>query len=143
NAKYKVLRNLTAYGQLMLDGFTGSELFSGKGHVNNKLGAQLGVRGYDIFAVKNLNFLAEYNVVRPYTYQQFESMNNYSNHGEPLAHPRGANFREIVGIANYSWNRFDFSLQGVYSQYGTDAEDGINMGGDIFQSYGNIYSLYD
>lgn len=143
NAKYKVLRNVTAYGQLMLDDFTGSELFSGKGHVNNKLGAQIGARGYDIFAVKNLNFLAEYNVVRPYTYQQFESINNYSNHGEPLAHPRGANFREIVGIANYSWNRFDFSLQGVYSQYGTDPENGANMGGDIFQSYGKVYSMYD
>jgi len=100
------------------------------------------VRGFDAFGVKNLNFLGEYNLARPYTYQHFSSTSNYSNHGEPLAHPRGANFREVVGIANYSWKRFDFSLQALYSLYGTDPADGSNMGGDIFQSYTTIPNMY-
>lgn len=142
NAKYKVLHNLTAYGQFLLGEFTASEFFGGNGYAHNKWGTQIGIRGFDAFRVKNLNYLLEYNIVRPYTYQHFTSISNYSNYGEPLAHPRGANFREIVGIANYSWNRFDFSLQGVYSLYGTDPASGLNLGGDIFQSYSSIPNMY-
>jgi len=142
NAKYKVLRNVSVYGQFLLGEFTAKEFFGGNGYAHNKWGAQMGMRGFDTFGVKNLNFLAEYNVVRPYTYQHFASISNYSNHAEPLAHPRGANFKELLGLANYSWNRFDFSLQGVYSRYGTDPADGANMGGDIFQSYYDIPNMH-
>lgn len=142
NAKYKVLRNVTTYGQFLLGEFTAKEFFGGNGYAHNKWGAQIGARGFDAFNVKNLNFLVEYNVVRPYTYQHFVSISNYSNYGEPLAHPRGANFKELVGLVNYSWNRMDFSLQGVYTRFGTDPEDGSNMGGDIFQSYRTIPEMY-
>ncbi|WP_246162482.1 gliding motility protein RemB [Sphingobacterium phlebotomi] len=142
NAKYKVLDNLTAYGQFLLGEFTAKEFFAGNGYAHNKWGTQLGVKGFNIFKVQNLNFLAEYNVVRPYTYQHFVSISNYSNNGEPLAHPRGANFRELIGMANYSWNRFDFSVQGVYSRYGTDPDPLTNMGGDIFQSYRTIPDMH-
>lgn len=107
---------------------------------------QLGAKAFNIFGVRNLNILAEYNAVRPYTYQHFVSISNYSNRGEPLAHPRGANFRELIGIANYSWNRFDFSVQGMYSRYGTDPMGQlgqfINYGGDIFQSYNTAPNTY-
>ncbi|TDQ77085.1 gliding motility protein RemB [Sphingobacterium yanglingense] len=142
NAKYKVLNNVSVYGQFLLGEFTAKEFFANNGYAHNKWGAQIGVRGFDAFGVKNLNFLGEYNLARPYTYQHFSSTSNYSNHGEPLAHPRGANFREVVGIANYSWKRFDFSLQALYSLYGTDPADGANMGGDIFQSYTTIPNMY-
>ncbi|MQP28428.1 gliding motility protein RemB [Sphingobacterium faecium] len=143
NSKYKVLKNVTAYGQFLLGEFTAKEFFAGKGYVHNKWGAQFGVRGFDIFDVKNLNFLVEYNTARPYTYAHFDSGSNYSNNAEPLAHPLGANFREIVGIANYAWKRFDFSAQLNYNQKGLDPEDGTNMGGDIFQSYRTFPNRYD
>lgn len=135
NAKYKVLQNATVYGQFLLGEFTASEFFANNGYIHNKWGAQIGARAFDIFGIKKLNILGEYNLVRPYTYQHFVSISNYSNHGESLAHPRGANFRELVGIANYHWKRFDIALQGVYSLYGTDPSTGENMGGDIFRSY--------
>ncbi|MGO1595378.1 MAG: gliding motility protein RemB [Sphingobacterium sp.] len=139
NAKYKVLNNATVYGQFLLGEFTAKEFFAGDGYKHNKWGAQLGAKAFNIFGVNRLNVLGEYNFVRPYTYQHYVSISNYSNRGEPLAHPTGANFRELIGIANYSWNRFDFSVQGVYNRYGTDPEDSfggrINFGGDIFQSY--------
>lgn len=142
NAKYKVLNNMTAYGQFLLGEFTAKEFFGGNGYAHNKWGVQVGVKGFDLFKVKGLNYLAEYNVVRPYTYQHFSSTSNYSNNGEPLAHPRGANFKELLGLMNYSWKRYDFSLQGVYSMYGTDPADGTNMGGNIFQSYLDIPNMY-
>ena len=142
NAKYKVFDNISAYGQFLLGEFTAKEFFAGNGYAHNKWGTQVGVKGFNLFKVQNLNFLAEYNVVRPYTYQHFVSISNYSNNGEPLAHPRGANFKELLGMANYSWNRFDFSLQGVYSRYGTDPDHATNMGGDIFQSYRTIPNMH-
>lgn len=138
NTKYKILHNISAYGQFLLGEFTAKEFFANNGYIHNKWGVQLGARGYDLFAVKNLNFLVEYNTVRPYTYAHFSTGSNYSNHAEPLAHPLGANFREIVGIANYSWKRFDFSAQLNYNEKGLDPADGTNMGGNIFQSY-NVY----
>lgn len=143
NAKYKVLKNATVYGQFLLGEFVAKEFFSNSGFAHNKWGTQIGVRGFDAFGVKNLNFLGEYNVVRPYTYQHFDSRSNYSNNGEPLAHPRGANFRELVGLVNYSWKRFDLSLEGMYSLYGKDPNAETNMGGDIFKGYDiNRPSLY-
>lgn len=142
NTKYKLWNNLTAYGQFLLGEFTAKEFFANNGYIHNKWGGQIGIRGYDTFGVKNLNFLGEYNLVRPYTYQHFTSISNYSNNGEPLAHPRGANFRELVGLVNYSWQRFDVSLEGLYSRYGTDPLDGTNMGGDIFKSYRTFPNRY-
>lgn len=142
NAKYKILENLSGYGQFLLGEFTAKEFFGGNGYAHNKWATQIGVRGYDVFNVKNLSFLTEFNVVRPYTYQHFDSGSNYSNHAEPLAHPLGANFREFLGIAQYSWKRFDFSVQGLIAMKGTDPDPKTNMGGDIFQPYTTIPDMY-
>lgn len=142
NAKYKALANVSIYGQFLLGEFSSKDFFSGKGYAHNKWGAQIGARGFDLFKVKNLNFLAEYNVVRPYTYQHFTSISNYSNNGEALAHPRGANFKELLALVNYSWKRWDFSVEGMYTLYGTDPADHTNYGSDIFQSYTSIPNLY-
>lgn len=142
NTKYKALDNLTAYGQFMLGEFTAKEFFGGNGYIHNKWAAQIGVRGHDIFKVKNLSFLAEYNTARPYMYQHFDVTSNYSNDGEGLAHPYGANFKELIGIATYSWKRFDFSVQGLYALKGTDRDENMNMGGDIFKSYRTYENKY-
>ena len=142
NAKYKVLNNVTAYGQFLLGEFTAKEFFANNGYVHNKWAGQIGVRGFDIFKVKHLNFLAEYNLARPYTYQHQSSISNYSNYGEPLAHPLGANFRELLGIVNYSWKRFDFSGKGLFAVFGTDPDNKTNMGGNIFQSYITAPNIY-
>ncbi|PVH24582.1 gliding motility protein RemB [Sphingobacterium corticibacter] len=142
SAKYKTWENITLYSQFLLGEFTGSEFFAGNGYIHNKWAAQFGARGYHMFGVRNLSLLAEYNLARPYTYQHFVSISNYSNNAEPLAHPRGANFKEVVGIANYAWRRFHFSLQGMYSLFGTDPGDGTSYGGDIFESYENYPNWY-
>lgn len=141
NAKYEVLRSMSVYGQFLLGEFTAKEFFSNKGYLHNKWGLQLGLRGFDAFGVRNLNYLAEFNTVRPYTYSHFDPISNYSNYAQPLAHPWGANLREFVSIWNYSAGRFDFSAQGNYGQYGLDAEF-TNYGKDIFKSYNDYTSRY-
>jgi len=134
NLKYEILKNTTLYGQFMFDEFTAKEFFAGNGYWANKYAVQAGLRGSDLFKVKRLNYLAEFNTARPYTYAHFDRLSNYSNYNQSLAHPFGANFREFLGILNYSYKRFDFQGEALYSRYGKDPE-GLNYGGDIFKSY--------
>lgn len=134
NLKYEVLDKTALYGQFMFDEFTAKEFFAGNGYWANKYAVQFGVRGSDLFKVTGLNYLAEFNTARPYTYAHFSRISNYANYNQSLAHPKGANFREFLALLNYSYKRFDFQGQAMYSRYGLDPE-GMNYGGDIFKSY--------
>jgi len=134
NTKYELTAKVTAYGQFMFDEFVGKEVFAGKGFWANKWSAQLGLRGSDLFKVENLNWLTEFNTARPYTYAHFQSISGYTGMNQPLAHPMGANFREFVGLLNYSYRRFDFQGQAIYARYGLDPE-GMNYGKDLLKNY--------
>ncbi|UKT63267.1 gliding motility protein RemB [Pedobacter mucosus] len=134
NLKYEILDKTTLYGQFMFDEFTAKEVFSNKGYWANKYAMQIGFRGSDLFKVPNLNYLAEYNAAKPYTYAHFDRVSNYAEMNQPLAHPFGANFREFLGLLNYSYKRFDFQGQMIYANYGADPA-GLNYGKNIFLSY--------
>lgn len=140
-AKYKLTDGITAYGQFSLDEFESSSFFSSKGSSRNKYGFQLGVRGANLFNVKGLNYLLETNNVKPYTYSERSSVINYTENGEPIGHPWGANFREVVGLLNYSYKRFDFSGELDYGHYGLDI-NGLNYGKDPFQGYRDPARVY-
>ncbi len=132
-AKYKIFDKTALYGQLLLDRFNAGDFFS-NGNTNNTNGVQLGIRGADLFALKNLNFLFEYNTVKPYTYQSSQAITNYTEYSEPLGDPLGANFRELIGILNYSIGRFDFMGQLNYAKYGIDPVNS-NYGRDLTQPF--------
>lgn len=141
NAKYEILDKTTVYGQFMIDEFTAKEFFGNKGYWANKWALQIGFRGSDLFKVEGLNYLAEFNTARPYTYAHFDRVSNYGAMNQPLAHPLGANFREVLGIMNYTYKRFDFQGQLMYARYGLDPE-GTNYGQDIFKPYNTRVSDY-
>ncbi|WP_017260365.1 hypothetical protein [Pedobacter arcticus] len=142
NTKYEVLKNTSLYGQFMIDEFTAKEFFAGKGYWANKWALQLGFRGSNLFGIKRLNYLGEFNTARPYTYAHFDRVSNYAQYNQPLAHPFGANFREFLGLLNYSVKRFDFSGQLLYAYYGLDPA-GKNFGKNIFLSYETRSLSYD
>jgi hypothetical protein len=133
-SKYKISDGVTAYGQFALDEFESASFFSTSGSFRNKYSWQLGLRGTDIFNVKGLNWLIENNNSKPYTYSERGPIISYTQNGEMLAHPWGANFREFVGLINYSYKRFDFSGELDYGHYGLDV-NGLNYGKDPFQDY--------
>lgn len=120
NAKYKVLDKTTVYGQLLFD--------NGSSATRNAF--QLGLRGSDLFGVKSLNYLGEYNTADPYTYANQNPIVNYTQFSEPLGHPFGANFKEYLGILNYPLGKFDLQGQVNYATYGLN-NGGINYGKDI------------
>jgi len=140
--KINFLRAFSLYGQLMIDDMNITALRAGTGYWGNKLGSQIGLKYVDAFTVENLDLQFEGNWVRPYTFTHYDSVSNYTHYNQPLAHPVGANFSEIIVIARYQptgnfWitaKWFDIfmgqdSLKGVYPNlYYT------NFGGNIQQT---------
>ena len=134
NGKFKVFNKAIIYGQFVLNEFHAKDFYSGDGSVTNKSAYQIGLRGADLFNITGFNYLAEFNTARPYTYSSFDQTSNYSQNGQPLADPFGANFREWVGILSYSVGRFDFKAEGDYALFGLDI-NGLNYGQNIFEPY--------
>ncbi|MCO5936297.1 capsule assembly Wzi family protein [Mucilaginibacter sp. RB4R14] len=131
--KYKIFDKTAIYGQFLIDRFKGDNFFKSN-NTDNTNGFQLGIRGADLAGVKDLNYLLEYNTVKPYTYSNTNALSAYTYYSQPLGDPFGANFRELTGIMNYSAGRFDFQGQLMYAKYGLDAA-GDNNGKDVTKPY--------
>ena len=81
----------------------------------------------------------EYNRVRPYTYGHRDSLSNfpnistasYSHHSQPLAHPLGSNFKEVVLNLRYRLGQKTFfNARIISAKYGQNPTD-QNLGSDI------------
>ena len=101
DAKANVAKHFQFYGQFVLDEFLLSEIKKNRGWWANKLGFQAGAKYIDAFNIKNLDLQIEHNRVRPFTYSHRDSVANYTHYNQPLAHPLGANFKELIAIARY------------------------------------------
>ena len=137
NGSYKFLDKYVLYGQLVINEFTAKKVFGDPGYWANKQGYQLGAKGFNVFNVDRLNLLAEYNSIRPFIYSANDVLINYGHYQQSLAHPLGANFREAIGILNYSFKRIDLRAQFNYAFYGVDdpASPETSYGGDIYKPY--------
>lgn len=137
-AAYKTTKYSQAYMQFLIDEMVTSEFFAQNGAVVNKYSIQLGWKDYKAFGVKNLFFLSEFNMVRPYTYSHWSTLTNYGHSGQPIAHPAGANFTELLGMAEYNWNKAWFaSAKAIVMKVGLDSA-GLNYGQDIRRNYYDV-----
>lgn len=122
------------YGQWVFDEFLLSEIRAGNDWWANKYAYQLGIKKTDLL-VDNLDLQLELNRIRPYTYGHKSIFTNYAHYRQPLAHPMGANLREITGILRYQpLPRLNLRAQLTLAKYGADTL-GSNWGKDIMQSY--------
>lgn len=101
------------------------------GVFSNKWGFQAGFKSFNLFTLKNLNAFTEFNITRPYLYSHRYPEQNYSHFGEALAHPLGANFREMIFGVEYHIKRFYFSYKSMRAKSGTDLA-GTHYGQNIF-----------
>jgi hypothetical protein len=99
--KANVKKRVQLYGQLLLDEFLLSEIKKNDGWWANKWAIQAGAKYIDALGIKNLDVQVEMNRVRPFTYSHRDSVANYTHYNQPLAHPLGANFNELIGIIRY------------------------------------------
>lgn len=142
--KWLLLNHLSVYGQALIDEFVISEIRSGNGWWGNKYALQLGVKYVDVLNISNLDVQVEYNRVRPYTYAHEDLYRSYTHYEQPLAHPLGANFREILAMVRYQpLSRLHLKAKLIGASYGTDTATS-NWGNNILldnrthqQEYGN------
>lgn len=132
NFKAIAMKRFQFYGQGYFDQIELSEL--GNGSWKNQFGAQLGAKYFDAFTVSGLDIQGELNVVRPFTYSSDNETTNYTHYNQPLAHPFGAGFAEIIGLAKYQpFPKLYLSAKGIYSFRGLDSSTFVNFGNDIFK----------
>lgn len=140
NINYLPIPGIALYGQFMLNEFVKNKLFGNEGYIHNKFGYQAGVKYMDVGGISNLDLQLEYNAVRPYSYTHYSlnndyPVNTYSNYNQPLAHPLGANFRELVIMTRYQpVKKLTSTFKAVIAHYGADSA-GSNWGKNIFVDY--------
>ena len=137
--KYKFTDRINAYGQLIIDEFSTSDVSGSNGSYKNKTGYQLGVKYYDAFGLKNLTVQLEYNRVRPFTYSHNTVVLNYGHNNQSMAHTLGANFSEFITIARYDHGRIFADAKFVIAKRGFE----FNTPEDSFFYGGNIYGTED
>jgi hypothetical protein len=127
------------YGQFVLDEFNFAQIKQFNGWWGNKFALQQGFKYINVGGVKNLDLQLEYNMARPFMYthsgKSGQQLANYTHYNQELAHPLGANFREVVGIVKYQPAKLpELSLQLKYinAVHGIDSTNTL-YGGDIFQ----------
>ena len=137
NLKLKPIDRLVLYGQFMLDDLDVAAARDGEGFHRNKFGVQAGAKYFmHTPDYKHAGMVqAELNQANPYTYAHKEPVQNYAHLNQPLAHPLGANFRELMFLAEYRFHyRYYLSAKIQSAIVGLDTSETSNVGSDIFLS---------
>ena len=145
--KWNAIRQLSFYGQFLLDELVVDNIREGNGWWANKFAVQLGGKYVDAFGLSNLDLQGEINLIRPFTYSHHTLYGNYSSYRQPIAHPLGANLKELAGIVRYQpLPRLQLTGKLVFTDIGRDAGD-VNWGSNILknnrtreQEFGNTIS---
>lgn len=141
NLRFNAFDGVILYGQFVIDDLRIGDFLAGNGEYRDKYGIQTGVRAYDLFSITNLFVQAEFNSIRPYMYSHRSTVQNYSNTREPLAHPAGANTREVIFTGSYQFKRLYLNLKYVWEGFGLDSGK-YNYGKNIFLGYVNYPHEY-
>ena len=141
NFKLTLKKKYVFYSQVLLDEFNLQEMKANTGYWANKYGYQLGAKTFDLFGFKHFDIQGEYNRVRPFTYSHWSTLQAYGNFNQPLAHPLGANFEEMIGIARYNWHRVFVDCKLVYANFGTSTTK-VNAGNNVFADYTKNHAEY-
>lgn len=134
--KWNLFKTIGLYGQMVVDEFRFTELKKRSGWWGNKVGYQLGAKYIDALKIDHLDLQVEFNTVRPYTYtHQGKFGASYAHYNQALAHPLGANFKEVLLLLRYQlFKRWTVEGRTIMARYGTDGE-GENWGGNILLDY--------
>ncbi len=141
--KWIVARGLSLYGQAVLDELKIDELRAGNGWWANKFALQGGLKYIDVAGIDNLDLQLEINLVRPFTFSHSTQYASYSHYRQPIGHPLGANFTELVAIMRYQpLPRLQISATGFFARKGLDGPN-ENWGGDILKNNQTRQQEYD
>lgn len=132
--KWNAAKGVAVYGQLVIDEFLLDRIKDGNGWWANKFGVQTGVKFIDVAGISNLDVQLESNIVRPYTYSHNTPFGSYTSYRQPIAHPLGANFYELLTVVRYQPRpKINITAKAFYAKVGRDTT-GVNWGGDLLKS---------
>jgi len=132
NIKYN---NIAFYGQFILDDLNISQQkvpdmpANSGGFFQDKYGYQIGCK----FKKNDIKYHIEYNQVQPYTYGHRTILQNYSHMNQALAHPLGANFKELINIFTINKSNWTYKIKTLVARVGLDSA-GTHYGQNIFAS---------
>ena len=146
--------NHVLYGQFIIDEFKLENVKAGIKHQFNKSDStikwgwwankwalQMGYKTFDLFGLQHLDIQAEMNIARPFMYSHVTHIQNYGHYKQPLAHPLGSNFRELVLIGRYNYKRLFVEAKYIHAMHGRDV-GGQNMGNNIYTDYTSYAQEY-
>lgn len=132
--QWNIKKQLQLYGQFMLDEFYIDALRSGDGDWRNKFGVQFGGKYINALNVNNLDLRVEANFLRPYFQAYKRPALSYTNYRNPLAHPMGANLKEVLFEGRYQpFRKLNLIGKLFLTQYGED-KNNLNYGGNLLKS---------
>lgn len=135
--RVQVLKSTYCYSQILFDEFYLKEMLSGSDWWANKYAIQFGLKTYKFIGIKNMFFQSEINITRPFTYGHTYTFQNYGYLLQPLAHPQGANFKEILIRSSYQKNKWTLNLTANLLTYGMEQAGAKSFGSDIYISSNN------
>jgi hypothetical protein len=134
STSWEVNNKVRLYGQFTLDEFKFDELFSSRKWWGNKYSLQLGGLYVNGLGVQDLDLRIEYKRVRPFTYSHYDSLGSYAHFNQPLAHPAGANFTEVLLKLDYRPLPHLFVTGMLFSIRGAADTDDVYYGSNILRS---------
>ncbi len=149
--KWNLLHHFQLYGQFYLDDFNYQQFKINHNWWGEKYAMQAGLKYIDMLGIRNLDGQIEANLIRPFVYSHSDSLGNYTSYNQPLAHPMGANLKEIVFKIYYQpAQKLSFNITASISKQGLDSTTTYNgkvsdFGSNPMMSNllrnGDIYSL--
>jgi len=134
NASYIPINGAKLYGQLLVDEFRTDQVFAGNGWWANKVAYQVGLKHFDLLGINTLDLQIEYNTARPFTYSHRVADTNgnvltsFSHFNQALAHPLGANFKELIVLLKYQpLPALTLDARFIRTTYGDDLNNNIGF----------------
>lgn len=130
-------QGVQVYGQLYVDKTDGLAL--GSASWKNQYAAQLGLKYFNVAGIANLDLQAEFNMIRPFTYTaETDSIASYTHYNQPLAHPMGNNYAELIGQLRYQpLPLLTITAKAIVSKRGTDSTAAQQIGNGIYSLSAN------
>lgn len=133
DAKINILRHVSIYGQFALDEYNKKEINAHPNWWAKKYAGQVGLKYIDVLGINNFDLQAEYNFARPFMYSHFSDYSSFVNYNLPLAHPLGANFKELLLVARCQpFKRLFMTFSWMNATKGEDS-DYRNWGGNVLR----------
>ena len=131
--EWNFIRNYKIYGEILFDDLSTTKL--GTDFYGNKYAFGVGLAGYNVFWIDDLEARVEYTRIQPYVYTHTFDLNKHKHYDSNLGHWMGPN-TDLTHVELSYWfsRKFRVDANWQYWRHGANPSD-RNVGGDIDQPF--------